>query len=534
MFISSLKCPVSAHWKCLASTQRDEVLRAVRERDKKEWEASQGTGDSFVIPPKKRSELTIEQTTEFICGQLPRPEFMSNLLICIFYHLGACLRGGICMGCMETALEPDPSRFKTDETLNLNQHKNVDDIVMKDAATREPVIHSLARELLFRCFTCKRLAHYSHLPTPPSLDDNPTIPEVAEHYQQSKSWLCADCSSYKYGLDKILAWRPYPPDALEPGLAAATVSTYKTPLPREYLVKWAGRSYRRVEWVPHMWLVSTNQAKLKNFIVGGPKVELLKRPAEPEVADMEVDDVVLINPLEQKSDSRASSVQAGSSVLGALPDAERRIPLAWRTVDRVLDVLLWRPTPKKGISHRKRNKVIAASSDEDQDQEEVDARNRAVAVLEKGEEPPGELTETLEEWMRHDVLKKTDIDQVVWAFIKWDDLGYDESEARPGSFLLVSIAYFICFAATWDTPPKLAETGYEAFKIAFERFIDSQDVILPKRDKAFWKLFDDRPKGGYRKNLLKDASDLNLGQPSNLKLMPFQVRIFVCLPTAWA
>jgi hypothetical protein len=89
----------------------------------------------------------------------------------------------------------------------------------------------------------------------------------------------------------------------------------------------------------------------------------------------------------------------------------------------------------------------------------------------------------------------------------------------------------ISFAATWDTPPKLGETGYEAFKVAFERFIDSQAVVLPKRDKAFWKVFDDRHKGGYRKHLLKDASDLNLGQPSNLKLMPFQVRTIVSLST---
>lgn len=92
------------------------------------------------------------------------------------------------MGCMDTALEPDPSRLKTDESLSPTQHlKNVEDIVMKDAAIRKPVIHSLAQELLFRCCTCKRLAHYCHLPTPPSLDD-PTIPEVGEHYQQSKSW----------------------------------------------------------------------------------------------------------------------------------------------------------------------------------------------------------------------------------------------------------------------------------------------------------------------------------------------------------
>jgi len=69
VFISSLKCPVSAHWKCLASTQRDEVLRAVREKDQKDWEASKSAGDSFLTAPKKRSELSIEQTTEFICGQ---------------------------------------------------------------------------------------------------------------------------------------------------------------------------------------------------------------------------------------------------------------------------------------------------------------------------------------------------------------------------------------------------------------------------------------------------------------------------------
>jgi hypothetical protein len=348
---------------------------------------------------------------------------------------------------METALERDHSRVKTDDTPSSNAHPNsADDVVMKDGTTREQAIPSLARELLFRCFTCKRLAHYAHLPTPFSLDDDSTLPEVAEHYQQAKSWLCADCSSYKYGLDKILAWRPYPPNAHEPSPATAAAFNYKTPLPREYLVKWTGRSYRRVEWVPHMWLVSTNQAKLKNFISGGPKVDLLKKPAKPEGADMEIDILAPINLLEQKSDSRGSSVKAESqtsSTLGALPDAEQRIPRTWKTVDRVLDVLLWRPTPAKSVSQRKRKKVIAVSSDEEQDQQTADARTRALAVLERGEEPPSDLTETLEEWLSHDDLKKTDIDQVVWAFIKWDELGYDESKASPVLFL-VAMAYLIC------------------------------------------------------------------------------------------
>jgi len=37
------------------------------------------------------------------------------------------------------------------------------------------------------------------------------------------------------------------------------------------------------------------------------------------------------------------------------------------------------------------------------------------------------------------------------------------------------------------------------------------------------KDFDTREKGGYKKHILKDASDLDLGQDPRLKLMPFQV-----------
>lgn len=62
---SSLKCPVVAHWKCLSYSQRDEILNAMREKDKTEQAENPDTLD---IKPKKRSGLATRESTDFICG----------------------------------------------------------------------------------------------------------------------------------------------------------------------------------------------------------------------------------------------------------------------------------------------------------------------------------------------------------------------------------------------------------------------------------------------------------------------------------
>ncbi|KAF4623265.1 hypothetical protein D9613_002145 [Agrocybe pediades] len=488
-WVRCLKCPVSAHWKCLASTQRDEVLRAVREKDRELAEANHQGDDA--PKPKKRSALDIEQTTEFICG--------------------ACTKGGICMGCQEVALAPDLSRSKPD---NMLQGRDAQDIVMADETNlQESVVHSLARELLFRCFTCKRLAHYAHLPKPSVLGKDADIADIAEHYQNAKKWLCADCASFTYPLDKIIAWRPYPAQAVEPDRGPDELPNYKSLLPREYLVKWAGRSFRRLDWVPHMWLVSTNPSKLKNFLSSGTKVELLQEPVESDVDDMDVDKNQASQLFENASEMRAASekvVNTALSGISPLPDAEKRVPPAWKRVDRVLDVLFWRPSKPKGKSNQKR-KTRMVVSDEEQSDEEINEALRL--VQEKGEQPPDDLTETLEDWEKHDTLEKSHITKVAWAFIKWDDLGYDE--------------------ATWDAPPSIGDKNYKAFETAFNRFVDAQDVVVPKNNKKYWDTFDKRNKDDYRKHVLKDASNLDLGQDPSLKLMPFQVDGFNWLCNNW-
>jgi chromodomain-helicase-DNA-binding protein 4 len=349
------------------------------------------------------------------------------------------MRGGICMGCMETALEPDHSQINSSR-LAINDAGD-GDVIMEDAEKSLSPVYTLARELLFRCFTCKRLAHYSHLPTPPMLEPDCSVVDIAKHYQQMKSWLCADCSSFKYGVDKILAWRLYPANAVEPTTDPEGIPNYKAQLPREYLIKWSGRSYRRVQWVPHMWLVSTNPSRLKNFISGGSKVELLSEPAVDQDAT-EVD-AGLVPLFENEPESRGGSVRASDDTvktwLSALPDAERRIPLPWKSVDRVLDIVLWRPEELKQkelkqASHRRGRGIISEDEEEDSSNEDNERIRFSNLIFDQGEEPPAHLTETVKEWETHGTLKKSDIDHVVWAFIKWEELGYDEGKTPFGSY----------------------------------------------------------------------------------------------------
>jgi hypothetical protein len=327
---------------------------------------------------------------------------------------------------METALKPAVADQAT-EVGTIAKPTKAGDIIMGDDSNTADFsqTHSnrvVSRDLFFRCLTCKRLSHYSHLPKPLGFEDA-TVSEVAEHYQTAKNWLCADCSSYKYGLDKIIAWRPYPSSAVEP---PNVLPNYKAQLPREYLVKWSGRSYRRLDWVPHMWLLSTSPGKLKHFVAGGTKVDLLEEPINDDKDAMNVDNTEDL-PIFEKAveSSRSSSVKPDSttpSPSGPLPDAEKRIPLPWKTTHRVLDVLLWRPT-KTGGSKRAKRRVVEISEDEEVINQYA---NEKRMTFEKGKEPPADLTQTADEWEERKDLQMDDVREVAWAFIKWDELGYEE------------------------------------------------------------------------------------------------------------
>ncbi len=61
--------------------------------------------------------------------------------------------------------------------------------------------------------------------------------------------------------------------------------------------------------------------------------------------------------------------------------------------------------------------------------------------------------------------------------------------------------------------------------MAFERFLESRKVHIRLRSKKQIEAFENRRKNEYRqRHALKEGGQLNLGQQSQLKLMPFQVK----------
>ena len=93
----------------------------------------------------------------------------------------------------------------------------------------------------------------------------------------------------------------------------------------------------------------------------------------------------------------------------AIPDAHLGIPSVWETVDRVLDILLWRPKKSGDDETMKHQRKIA---------------------FEFGEQPSEDYVLSLDSWERakKNDLAEEDIHHVAYAFFKWNDLGYEECE----------------------------------------------------------------------------------------------------------
>ena len=369
------------------------------------------------------------------------------------------------------------------------------------------------RQLLFRCGSCKRGAHYHHLENP--FIEESTLVEIARAYQEDKGWVCSDCSSFPSTVDKIIAWRPYPPDAKE---VNPDEPYYRDTLPREYLVKWVGKSYRRTSWVPHLWLLARAQGKLRNFLDGkGPKVQL------------EHTRIIRSKEGEEGVKHRVYVEDGDPKPPTALPDAEDCIPEAWLRVDRVLDVRVWtlgkKKRPPAGISGEKRGgrKVISSEDDEPEGVEIIEdglvAKKQRENAYSRGHEPSEEYLETVDEWVARTGQECTveSIDQVIWCLLKWEDLDYAE-----GGHLNLYFSYLrliLPLTATWDSPPKRDDPTWDCFEKAFGSFVAARSVRVPILSRAQLKGSDDRPAEDFHRKNYKIERGLVEGR----KLRDFQV-----------
>ncbi|SPO20424.1 related to helicase-dna-binding protein [Ustilago trichophora] len=213
----------------------------------------------------------------------------------------------------------------------------------------------LTASKLFRCKRCSRATHYECLARAQT-DTDMSIEEVAKSIQE-KDWLCSDCHRWP-AVDKIVAWRQLDRSLWndeEAKRADYAVLSPRENLPREYLVKFKGRSFRETEWVPHDWIRILHQTLLSHFLAKGSRLEL--EPAEL---------IESTAALASARRNRASLALGGGRALpstpmretrsvkktlkvdetgevdigppGPMPDAQRRIPKTWRTPDRILAV----------------------------------------------------------------------------------------------------------------------------------------------------------------------------------------------------
>ncbi|KAM0751888.1 hypothetical protein T439DRAFT_325084 [Meredithblackwellia eburnea MCA 4105] len=313
--------------------------------------------------------------------------------------------------------------------------------------------------LMFRCYNCKRPAHYLCLPEDESLNPR-TLDSHVESYITDGQ--CHQCWSYKGVLEVILAWAPddSAPIVVDPeegemgdlaGVDDRTVSTKdakgqkveipnaKNPLSNaKYLVKWQGESYRQLEWIPHAYLVAKYQAKLSNFLARGSTVNFDSRPED----------------IPEDGEDPDAPPPTGAPLPD--PDATSRIPVAWSTVDRILDVF-----------YKSKN---GSSMVRFQDYKKLP-----------------------EEW-------EESIKLVQECYFKWGELPYA--------------------ASTTEAPPGPEEEGYAAYVRAYQRFLvaNEPNMRIPVLNSK--QLADlDKPRNEKRFKEMTEQPDYIAGG----KLMPFQL-----------
>ena len=409
-----MRCTEAVHWKCLSAIDQAEILRSVRLREKQESTMEDTFSGS---PSPEREMINFDEMTDYICA--------------------ACNQGGLCFECHhDLKMDPRaiPGQGPKDDNVTMTPAEA--SVVSTNSASQDPT------ELLFRCVTCLRAAHYAHLKSPwteEHADEPGLIEEVATHYQTQYSWQCDDCSSYNNSaVDKILAWRPHPANAPILTPEEVTSKRFKDPWPRKYLVKWADKSYRRTSWVPHLWLVSTAYQKLRHFILNGSKVRLEHLRSVGSAGE---ENGAPGHDAEEIARRRVYEEEGGPPLPN--PRADECIPEPWKRIEQVLDVVLWAPhkhmkriKDKQAKKGGKKSNIVHSSGseiEEDLDAEEIKKlealreRSRVTGTQFLG---PDCIETPLARKRRSGgkALEMDDIDDVVWCYAKWGELEYQEGK----------------------------------------------------------------------------------------------------------
>lgn len=124
-----------------------------------------------------------------------------------------------------------------------------------------PNLINNAKNVLFRCTSCKCAYHFEHLPSPSYqegdiVSDNIRSERLKEY---SIEWKCKDCLDMREKVQVLVAWRPvdrttYTPDKTWNDLVEDA---------KEYLIKWENKSYFHCVWKPGPWVWGVTAAAMR-------------------------------------------------------------------------------------------------------------------------------------------------------------------------------------------------------------------------------------------------------------------------------
>lgn len=124
-----------------------------------------------------------------------------------------------------------------------------------------------AANVLFRCDACHRAWHFDHLPAlspnSDSLEDVDAL-RIVRGKEYSAEWQCKDCLEVDGKIQSLVAWRHKDRASYIEGDTVDMLSEDS----KEYLLKWAGKSYFACTWMPGAWVWGRTHVSMRNAFYG--------------------------------------------------------------------------------------------------------------------------------------------------------------------------------------------------------------------------------------------------------------------------
>ncbi|PGH20764.1 hypothetical protein AJ80_03525 [Polytolypa hystricis UAMH7299] len=198
-----------------------------------------------------------------------------------------CPHQGLCTQCNEagTLSKPLRPRLTAKQEQAAREGNEGEDPIFDMEESMKYNINNV----MFRCASCNRAWHMSHLPPLQSrtsqraLDDDSNEPQdIADGRFQEYShrhWTCNDCAHMPGEIETIVAWRPVDLNTYTPGYTSDMMEEGA----KEYLLKWKKLSYFQVSWMPGPWVwAMANTAMRRAFARKGLKPKMIAQDAVPE------------------------------------------------------------------------------------------------------------------------------------------------------------------------------------------------------------------------------------------------------------